>query len=54
MTRIDEPTGEHALFRDLCARFTREHLTPHAFEWEYFPGPERVATALKAVMTGGR
>jgi 2-oxoisovalerate dehydrogenase E1 component beta subunit len=25
---------------------------PHAFEWEYFPGPERVATALKAVMTG--
>jgi 2-oxoisovalerate dehydrogenase E1 component beta subunit len=20
---------------------------PHAFEWEYFPGPERVATALK-------
>ena len=27
---------------------------PHAFEWEYFPGPERVATALKAVMTGGR
>ncbi|WP_369816700.1 alpha-ketoacid dehydrogenase subunit beta [Brevundimonas sp. Root1423] len=27
---------------------------PHAFEWEYFPGPERVALALKAVMTGGR
>ena len=26
---------------------------PHAFEWEYFPGPERVATALKAVMQGG-
>ena len=26
---------------------------PHAFEWEYFPGPERVATALKSVMTGG-
>jgi 2-oxoisovalerate dehydrogenase E1 component beta subunit len=26
---------------------------PHAFEWEYFPGPERVAAALKAVMTGG-
>ena len=26
---------------------------PHAFEWEYFPGPERDATALKAVMTGG-
>ena len=27
---------------------------PHAFEWEYFPGPERVATALKSVMSGGR
>jgi len=26
---------------------------PHAFEWEYFPGPERVATALKSVMSGG-
>jgi 2-oxoisovalerate dehydrogenase E1 component beta subunit len=23
---------------------------PHAFEWEYFPGPERVRTALKVVM----
>jgi len=23
---------------------------PHAFEWEYFPGPQRVAIALKAVM----
>ena len=23
---------------------------PHAFEWEYFPGPERVAAALKRVM----
>jgi len=23
---------------------------PHAFEWEYFPGPERVAKALKRVM----
>ncbi|MGH8227185.1 MAG: alpha-ketoacid dehydrogenase subunit beta [Steroidobacteraceae bacterium] len=23
---------------------------PHAFEWEYFPGPERVAAALEAVM----
>ena len=27
---------------------------PHAFEWEYFPGPQRVADALKAVMSGGR
>ena len=27
---------------------------PHAFEWEYFPGPQRVADALKSVMTGGR
>jgi len=26
---------------------------PHAFEWEYFPGPERVARALKRVMNGG-
>ena len=25
---------------------------PHAFEWEYFPGPERVATAIKRVMEG--
>jgi 2-oxoisovalerate dehydrogenase E1 component beta subunit len=23
---------------------------PHAFEWEYFPGPQRVADGLKAVM----
>jgi 2-oxoisovalerate dehydrogenase E1 component beta subunit len=22
---------------------------PHAFEWDYFPGPQRVAAALKAV-----
>ena len=25
---------------------------PHAFEWEYFPGPKRVAAALKKVMVG--
>ena len=24
--------------------------SPHAFEWEYFPGPARVATALRRVM----
>jgi 2-oxoisovalerate dehydrogenase E1 component beta subunit len=23
---------------------------PHAFEWEYFPGPARIAQALKSVM----
>ena len=23
---------------------------PHAFEWDYFPGPERVAAALKRTM----
>jgi 2-oxoisovalerate dehydrogenase E1 component beta subunit len=23
---------------------------PHAFEWDYFPGPERIASALKRVM----
>jgi 2-oxoisovalerate dehydrogenase E1 component beta subunit len=23
---------------------------PHAFEWEYFPGPARVAAAIKTVM----
>jgi len=23
---------------------------PHAFEWEYFPGPGRIAAALKQVM----
>ena len=25
---------------------------PHAFEWEYFPGPARIAQALKRVMEG--
>ncbi len=25
---------------------------PHAFEWHYFPGPDRVAAALKRVMEG--
>jgi 2-oxoisovalerate dehydrogenase E1 component beta subunit len=25
---------------------------PHAFEWEYFPGPKRVAEALKRAMEG--
>jgi len=25
---------------------------PHALEWEYFPGPERVGEALKNVMSG--
>jgi 2-oxoisovalerate dehydrogenase E1 component beta subunit len=25
---------------------------PHAFEWEYFPGPKRVGDALKRVMEG--
>ena len=25
---------------------------PHAFEWEYFPGPARVAAALRRVMEG--
>ncbi len=25
---------------------------PHAFEWEYFPGPERVAKAMRKVMEG--
>jgi len=25
---------------------------PHAFEWEYFPGPERVKRALLKVMAG--
>ena len=23
---------------------------PHAFEWDYFPGPARIAQALKSVM----
>ena len=27
---------------------------PHAFEWEYFPGPQRVSGAAKSVMAGGR
>lgn len=25
---------------------------PHAFEWQYFPGPQRVAEALRRVMAG--
>jgi 2-oxoisovalerate dehydrogenase E1 component beta subunit len=25
---------------------------PHAFEWDYFPGPKRVAEALRRVMEG--
>ena len=25
---------------------------PHAFEWEYFPGPERVAAAMRRVLEG--
>ena len=25
---------------------------PHAFEWEYFPGPERVAKAMRKAMEG--
>jgi 2-oxoisovalerate dehydrogenase E1 component beta subunit len=25
---------------------------PHAFEWDYFPGPDRVAKALRGVMEG--
>jgi 2-oxoisovalerate dehydrogenase E1 component beta subunit len=25
---------------------------PHAFEWQYFPGPERVARALRGLMAG--
>ena len=25
---------------------------PHAFEWEYFPGPERIKRAIQKVMAG--
>src|SRR5262249_18758106 len=25
---------------------------PHAFEWDYFPGPQRIAQALKDAMEG--
>ena len=25
---------------------------PHAFEWQYFPGPERVAQAMRRAMEG--
>ena len=25
---------------------------PHAFEWDYFPGPKRVAAAMKRTMEG--
>jgi len=34
MSRLEDLSAEHAQYRDLCVRFTREHLTPHAFEWE--------------------
>ena len=27
-----------------------EEYTTHAFEWEYFPGPDRIAAALNRVM----
>ena len=27
---------------------------PHAFEWEYFPGPKRIAKAMRKVMEGVR
>ena len=27
---------------------------PHAFEWEYFPGPKRVGDAYRQTLTGGR
>ncbi len=26
---------------------------PHAFEWDYFPGPERIAAAIRTVMQAG-
>ena len=26
---------------------------PHAFEWDYFPGPQRVAEGIKRAMSGG-
>jgi len=26
---------------------------PHAFEWDYFPGPERIAASIRAVMRPG-
>ena len=26
---------------------------PHAFEWDYFPGPKRIAEAMKRAMSGG-
>jgi 2-oxoisovalerate dehydrogenase E1 component subunit beta len=25
---------------------------PHAFEWDYFPGPSRIADAMRHVMEG--
>jgi 2-oxoisovalerate dehydrogenase E1 component beta subunit len=25
---------------------------PHAFEWQYFPGPARVAAAMKRAVEG--
>jgi 2-oxoisovalerate dehydrogenase E1 component beta subunit len=45
---------QEACFWDLEAPIQRvagwDTPYPHAFEWEYFPGPQRVATGLKALM----
>ncbi len=48
---------QEACFYDLEAPIERvtgwDTPYPHAFEWDYFPGPERVGKALKRAMNGG-
>src|SRR4029077_20938409 len=47
-------TGQEQCFWNLEAPVQRvtgwDIPYPHAFEWEYFPGPARIAAALKQVM----
>jgi 2-oxoisovalerate dehydrogenase E1 component beta subunit len=47
-------TIQEECFWHLLAPITRvtgwDTPYPHAFEWEYFPGPDRIAAALKNVM----
>src|ERR1700733_10870828 len=49
-------TGQEACFWNLLAPIERvtgwDPPYPHAFEWEYFPGPDRIAAAITRVLEG--
>jgi 2-oxoisovalerate dehydrogenase E1 component beta subunit len=49
-------TVQEACFWNLLAPIERvtgwDTPYPHAFEWEYFPGPKRIAAAIARVMEG--